>query len=226
MKNTKQIALIDLMVNNMKYKLKICGMKYAANIADVAALQPDYLGFIFYAKSPRFINDVSAELIKYVPPSIKTTGVFVDENIELVKATVFKCQLKAVQLHGNESVNYCEEIKLTGVEVIKAFGINEDFDFSKLLNYVNVVDYFLFDTQTPQHGGSGKVFDWKLLQNYTLNKPYFLSGGIDLNHVDTINEIEDPRLYALDINSKFEIEPGLKDTPKIKEFINKLNIML
>ena len=204
----------------MKLKLKVCGMKQAANIAAVAELHPDYLGFIFYPKSPRFISEVSAELIKYIPSSIKTTGVFVDEELETVKAHIFKYNLKAVQLHGHENEEYCKEIKLTGVEVIKAFGLNEGFDFSQLLSYLSAVDYFLFDTQTPQHGGSGKVFDWKLLQNYTLDKPYFLSGGVDLDHVETIKEIDDSRLYALDINSKFELEPGLKDVEKIKKFIN------
>ncbi|MES2653013.1 MAG: phosphoribosylanthranilate isomerase [Bacteroidota bacterium] len=206
----------------MKLKLKICGMKHAANIAAVAELHPDYMGFIFYQKSPRFISEVSAELIKYIPSSIKTTGVFVDEELEIVKAYIFKYNLKAVQLHGKESEAYCEEIKLTGVEVIKAFGLNENFEFSQLESYLKVVDYFLFDTQTPNHGGSGKVFDWKLLQNYILNKPYFLSGGIDLNHAESIKEINDPRLYALDINSKFEIEPGLKSIDKIKEFKQQL----
>ncbi len=204
--------------DKMKIKLKVCGMKHAANIAAVAELQPNYLGFIFYEKSPRFISDVSAELIKYIPPSIKTTGVFVDEDIEVVKASIFKYQLKAVQLHGEESEKYCEIIKLTGVELIKAFGINEDFNFSQLCPYLAVVDYFLFDTQTAQHGGSGKVFNWELLKNYRLDKPYFLSGGIDLQHAEQIKEINDPRLYAVDINSKFEIEPGLKNVERIKEF--------
>ncbi|MEJ5996287.1 phosphoribosylanthranilate isomerase [Pedobacter sp. Du54] len=203
----------------MKLKLKVCGMKHAANIAAVAELHPDYLGFIFYPKSPRFISEVSAELIKYIPSSIKTTGVFVGEDIETVKAYIFKYNLKAVQLHGKENTEYCKEIKLTGVELIKAFGITEDFDFSQLVSYLNVVDYFLFDTQTPQHGGSGKVFDWRVLENYTLDKPYFLSGGIDLEHIGKLKEISDKRLYAVDINSKFELEPGLKDVKRIKEFV-------
>ena len=193
-------------------------MKQATNIAAVAELQPDYLGFIFYQKSPRFINEVSAELIKYIPSSIKTTGVFVDEELETVKTYIFKYNLKAVQLHGKESETYCQEIKLTGVEVVKAFGLDNDFDFNQLLSYSSTIDYFLFDTQTPAHGGSGKVFDWKLLENYALNVPYFLSGGIDIAHAKTIKEINDSRLYALDINSKFELAPGLKDVEKIKEF--------
>lgn len=207
----------------MKLKLKICGMKQASNILAVAALQPDYMGFIFYPQSPRFISEISAELIKYVPPSIRTTGVFVDEDLETVKAYLIKYNLKAVQLHGQESVEYCAALKETGVEVIKSFGIGPDFDFEQLISYQTVVDTFLFDTQTPAHGGSGKVFDWTLLEKYTLNKPYFLSGGIDLQHAVTINGIDDPRLYAIDINSRFELEPGLKDVVKLKEFIQALD---
>lgn len=207
----------------MKLKIKVCGMKQAANIAAVAELQPDYLGFIFYQKSPRFIPEVSAELIKYVPSTIKTTGVFVNEDVQIVKQHIIKYNLKAIQLHGNEGFIYCKELKLAGVEVIKAFGVDENFDFEKLSVYLNVVEYFLFDTQTPAHGGSGKVFDWGLLQNYKFEKPYFLSGGIDLLHTSAIKQIIDPRLYALDVNSKFELEPGLKDIEKLKEFFKEMN---
>ena len=205
-------------------KLKICGMKFAANIAAVAGLKPDYLGFIFYDKSPRYIRDVSAELIKYVPSEVKTVGVFVDEDLEIVKKKINLYQLKAVQLHGSETPEYCAELKATfnNLEVIKAFGLDEDFDFSNLDAYKNVVDFFLFDTKTKAHGGSGKTFDWNILESYTLDKPYFLSGGIDLGHVDVIVGINDERLYGLDINSRFETEPGVKDVERIKAFVTKL----
>lgn len=207
----------------MSFKIKVCGMRQAANVAEVANLHPAYMGFIFYEKSPRFINEVSAELIKYVPKEIKTTGVFVDEELAVVKSLVRKHQLKAVQLHGAESVAYCSELRDLNVEVIKAFGVHPEFDFKILEAYDAVVDYFLFDTQTPIHGGSGKVFDWKLLHNYHLQKPYFLSGGIDLSHTDQIKQIADERLYAIDINSKFELEPGLKDVNQLKAFFESLN---
>lgn len=203
----------------MELKLKICGMTQAANIAAVAALQPDYMGFIFYQKSPRCISQVSAELIKYVPLAIKTTGVFVNEELPIVKQHIAKHNLKAVQLHGTESADFCAQLKQTGVEVIKAFGVDANFDFSQLQPYLNEVDYFLLDTQTPAHGGSGKVFDWRLLDHYTLEKPFFLSGGIDLLHVAAIKAIQNRWLYAVDINSKFEFEPGLKNVEKIKKFI-------
>ncbi|WP_343532101.1 phosphoribosylanthranilate isomerase [Pedobacter sp.] len=206
----------------MKMKIKVCGMKHAANIAGVANLRPDYLGFIFYPKSPRYISEVSAELIKYVPVDIKTVGVFVNEEINEVKLKVAKYQLKAVQLHGAESVDYCAELKILGVEVIKAFGVHPEFDFKQLEPYALVVDYFLFDTQTPVHGGSGKVFDWQLLEKYQLDKPYFLSGGIGLEHAQQITGIQDARLYAIDVNSKFELEPGLKDVEQLKEFFDNV----
>lgn len=205
-----------------KFKLKVCGMKLAANIAAVAALRPDYLGFIFYDKSPRLISDVSAELIKYIPAEIKTVGVFVDEELDVVKKKINLYQLKAVQLHGSESPGYCAALKsiFGEIEVIKAFGVDGDFDFNVLKEYMDAVDFFLFDTKTKVHGGSGKTFDWKMLDNYKLDKPYFLSGGIDLQHAAAIKQIEDSKLYALDINSRFEVEPGVKDVEKVKAFIN------
>lgn len=208
-----------------KFKLKVCGMKLAANIAAVAALRPDYLGFIFYDKSPRLISDVSAELIKYIPAEIKTVGVFVDEELDVVKKKINLYQLKAVQLHGSESPGYCAALKsiFGEIEVIKAFGVDEDFDFNVLKEYMDAVDFFLFDTKTKAHGGSGKTFDWKILDDYKLDKSYFLSGGIDLQHAAAIKQIEDSKLYALDINSRFEVEPGVKDVEKVKAFINILS---
>ncbi|MCX2575003.1 phosphoribosylanthranilate isomerase [Pedobacter sandarakinus] len=206
-------------------KLKVCGMTLAANIASVAALKPDYLGFIFYEKSPRFISNVSAELIRYIPQEIKTVGVFVDEALSSIKEKVKLYQLKAVQLHGNETVEDVQDLKNTfsQLEIFKAFGIAEDFDFAKLAVYEDNVDYFLFDTKTKTHGGSGKTFDWGILSRYTLEKPYFLSGGIDLQHAASIKQITDERLFGLDINSRFEIEPGQKDVERIKQFIRSFS---
>ena len=208
-----------------KFKLKVCGMKLAANVAAVAALRPDYLGFIFYDKSPRLISDVSAELIKYIPAEIKTVGVFVDEELDVVKKKINLYQLKAVQLHGSEPPEYCAALKsiFGEIEMIKAFGVGEDFDFNVLKEYMDAVDFFLFDTKTKAHGGSGKTFDWKMLDNYKLDKPYFLSGGIDLQHAAAIKQIKDSKLYALDINSRFEVEPGVKDVEKVEAFINILS---
>lgn len=206
----------------MELKIKVCGMSQASNIAAVADLQPDYLGFIFYPKSPRAISKVSAELIKYVPESIKTVGVFVNEDLEIVVDNILQFKLKAIQLHGSEEPAYCEALKEYGVEVIKAFGVGEGFEFDLLERYLKVVDYFLFDTQTEQHGGSGKQFDWSLLENYKLDKPYFLSGGIGLEQVEQVKDIDDYRFIAVDVNSKFEIQPGLKDIDKLKQFFKNI----
>jgi phosphoribosylanthranilate isomerase len=203
-------------------KLKVCGLTQAANVAAVAQLHPNYMGFIFYEKSPRYISEISAELIPYVPNGIKTVGVFVNEEIDKVKEHIMKYQLKAVQLHGNESPNYCAELRQFNIEIIKAFGISETFDFTILSPYDAVVDYFLFDTQSKKHGGSGKTFDWNLLANYPLDKSYFLSGGIGPEHINFIKNISDERLYAIDVNSRFEVQPGLKNVDELEEFFEKL----
>ena len=212
-------------MQNRSLRIKVCGMKYAANIAEVADLHPDYLGFIFYEKSPRHISEVSSELIKYIPEEIKTVGVFVDENLTVVKQKVANLNLKAVQLHGTESVEFCNDLKEVhpSLEIIKAFGIDETFDFSKLNVYANVVDFFLFDTKTSAHGGSGKKFNWEILSKYNLSIPYFLSGGIDIEQIKDIKAVSDDRLVAVDINSKFEVEPGLKDVIKLRLFMESMN---
>ncbi|WP_457270299.1 phosphoribosylanthranilate isomerase [Pedobacter sp. UYEF25] len=195
-------------------------MKYASNIAALADLKPDYLGFIFYDKSPRNVSDVSSELIRYIPKEIKTVGVFVDENLENVMRKVADLDLSAVQLHGRESSEYCLALKnhFSSLEIIKAFGVDNAFEFAMLESYEEAVDFFLFDTKTSMHGGSGKQFDWTILEHYKLNKPYFLSGGIDSCHVPDILNVDDERLVAVDVNSKFEVEPGLKNIAKLEEF--------
>jgi phosphoribosylanthranilate isomerase len=208
----------------MKAKLKICGMRDPDNIRAVIELQPDYMGFIMYKGSKRFIAGLDPSFVNSIPETIKTTGVFVDEELDTVKNAVQLYGFKAIQLHGNESPEYCNALKVNlnqldiSTEVIKAFGIDDSFDFSILSAYENVVDYFLFDTQTPEHGGSGKAFNWKLLQNYQLQKPYFLSGGIGLENVPELLEISDSRCYAIDVNSRFEAAPAFKDIAKLTEF--------
>ncbi|MCK5637993.1 MAG: phosphoribosylanthranilate isomerase, partial [Flavobacteriaceae bacterium] len=155
-------------------KLKICGMKYPDNIKSVATLQPDYLGFIFYEKSKRNFDGIIPE----IPNQIKKTGVFVNATKEFILEKVKRYNLKVVQLHGNESVSFCKEMRQNNIEVIKVFSVGEVFDFDQLKVYENVCDYFLFDTKGKEKGGNGITFNWKLLDNYSSNKPYFLSGGI------------------------------------------------
>lgn len=199
-------------------KLKVCGLR--DNVQEVAKLCPDYVGFIFYKKSPRYVGD------RFTAPkmssTIKKVGVFVNESIENVIEIVRKYQLDYVQLHGEESVQYCRECQKEGFGVIKAFGIGEGFDFKQLTPFKSVVDFFLFDTKTASYGGSGKTFNWKLLQNYDLKKEYFLSGGISLKNLSELGKIDLEKVHALDVNSRFEIEPGLKDPKMILQFQSEL----
>jgi len=196
-------------------KIKVCGMKYKDNIEAVASLQPDYLGFIFYSKSARHFNNSIPEL----PESIKKVGVFVDEELDIVTGKIKKYNLQAVQLHGSESPEYCAAIK--GVEVIKVFSIKNEFNFKTLLVYEANCDYFLFDTKGKLPGGNGYTFNWDILKNYPSTKPYFLSGGIGLNEIEKIKQFKKSSAskycYAIDVNSKFEIEPGLKNIEELEK---------
>ena len=199
-------------------------MRDPANIQAVVALQPDYLGFIFYPGSKRYVADLDVQVMDAIPGNIRKTGVFVDASLESIAAVVSSYRLSAVQLHGSEDADFANALKnaFPHVEVIKAFGLHEAFDFSVLTAFEPVIDYFLFDTQTAEHGGSGRKFDWTLLNDYNLNLPYFLSGGIGLESLQAIREVSDPRLYAIDINSKFELAPALKDVAALTEFKHQL----
>lgn len=208
-------------------KLKICGMKYQDNIKDVANLQPDYLGFIFFKGSKRNFTEDIPEL----PEKIKKTGVFVNATIGEIFNTVLKYKLSAIQLHGEESVAYCHELKqkfeaIKALEIIKVFSVGDSFDFKLLLSYEEVCDYFLFDTKGKERGGNGITFDWKILQQYPSKKPFFLSGGIGLDEMDSLKAFltsdASRYCYAIDVNSKFEIEPGLKKIDELKMFIRLL----
>ena len=203
-------------------RLKICGMKYQDNILDVAALNPDYMGFIFYKNSERHITTS----IPNLPKTIKKVGVFVNESIENIKNTIEKYRLDAIQLHGQEPPEFCKQLKNEALEIIKVFSIKNEFDFNQLNRYEPYVNYFLFDTKGPNPGGNGFCFDWSVLEHYNANKPYFLSGGIGLEQIESLNTFKKSaaakQCYAIDINSKFELKPGLKDNIKLKNFIEQL----
>lgn len=205
-------------------KLKICGMKYPDNILEVGSLLPDYMGFIFWEKSARYFDGTLPTL----PQSIKKIGVFVNANKEEIEAQVLKHDLQAVQLHGQESVAFCHELKNTlanTTEIIKVFSVDDTFDFNQLEPFETVCDYFLFDTKGKLPGGNGTTFDWKVLEQYPSQKPFFLSGGIGLDEIDLVKQIlkTDLPIYAIDVNSKFEIEAGLKDKEKLDRFKQKIN---
>ena len=201
-------------------KLKICGMKYNDNISLISKLNPDYMGFIFYNKSKRFFDN---EPIPKVNKNIKKVGVFVNPEIEYLNFIIKKYNLDMVQLHGNEKPDFISQIR--DVKIIKAFSINKNFNFNSIENYMKC-DYFLFDTKGKMPGGNGISFDWKILRKYSLNKPFFLAGGIRFSNIKKIknffnSEISD-NCFALDINSHFELDKGIKDFQLIKKFINEL----
>ena len=202
----------------MALKIKVCGMKYQSNIKALANLSPDYMGFIFYPPSKRFIGvEFEKQDITHLHPDIKKTAVFVDAQLHEVIEFSHIYGIKTLQLHGNESPEFCAALQQKDFTVIKAFGIDENFDFSILESYQNVVDFFLFDTKTINHGGSGEIFDWQALANYKLNKPFFLSGGLSLENLEQALGLKHEQFYGLDLNSKFEIEPGLKDIEKLNK---------
>jgi phosphoribosylanthranilate isomerase len=205
-------------------KLKICGMKYPDNILEVGSLLPDYLGFIFWEKSARYFDGT----IPTLPQSIKKIGVFVNASKEEIVAQVLKHDLQAVQLHGHESIAFCKELKNTladTIEIIKVFSVDDTFDFNQIEPFETVCDYFLFDTKGKLPGGNGTAFDWKVLEQYPSQKPFFLSGGIGLDEIDLVKQIlkTDLPIFAIDVNSKFEIEAGLKNKEKLDRFKQKIN---
>ncbi len=194
-------------------------MRDPDNIREVLKLSPDYLGFIFYPKSPRFVKDYPA--VDF-PSSVKKVGVFVNASEREIGEKRISFGLDVLQLHGDESPELCHILKQSGVEIIKVFRVDENFDFELPRKYEDFVDYFLFDTATKDFGGSGKKFDWRLLKGYNNARPIFLSGGIGPDDSASILEIEGLNIKAIDINSCFEIEPALKDVETLKRFISEL----
>ena len=202
-------------------KIKICGLKFESNILGLSKLEPDYMGFIFWEKSKRLVIDSTPNLSQ---TKIKKTGVFVNADFEKIKDKVRVHKLEAIQLHGLESPEFCEKIKNLGVEIIKAFSIDENFNFNVLEKYELCSDYFLFDTKGKSPGGNGISFDWEILRNYKYEKKFFLSGGISIESINAIKKIKKLSLplFCVDINSRFELNPGEKNIELIKSFKNRL----
>lgn len=217
--------------------IKICGMKKAENVREAAALHPDYLGFIFYEKSPRNFQGEIPE----IDPNIKKTGVFVNAPVNFIIAKVEKYKFQAIQLHGNETPEFCTELKVAlnetksyknsaSTEIIKVFSIKDEFDFNRLKPFEGKVDYFLFDSKGKNKGGNGITFNWEILKDYPSSTPFFLSGGIGLEEVEQIAEFQtylqkigkENLLVAIDVNSRFEIEPGVKNIEDLALFKKNL----
>ena len=197
-------------------KIKVCGLKDDENIKAVTALRPDYMGFIFYGPSPRFVGKLPAQILDNIPPYIEKTAVFVNENAEIINELINQYNFDIVQLHGGESPEFCALFK-NKITVFKAFGISSDFDFEQLKEYANSVDFFLFDAKTEIYGGSGETFDWAILDKYKLNVPFFLSGGIGPDNIEEVKNISHPQFYGIDLNSKFETIPGIKNIEKLEQ---------
>ena len=208
----------------MDLKLKICGMKEPDNIRQVMEYRPDYLGFIFYPHSPRYAgNDIEKLGKTDIPSSIQKAGVFVNDVPDVVKHISSTMSLDLVQLHGNEPVSECEEYKTSGLKVVKVFSVGEDFEFEIMEPYIGHVDYFLFDTRGKYYGGNSIPFDWAIIEKYPFRIPFFLGGGIGIENIDLVTQIENPFLFALDANSMLESSPGYKDPGKVKLFREKFD---
>lgn len=212
----------------MDLKLKICGMREPENIGEIAALHPDYLGLIFYEASPRYVQKDIGNL----DPEIRKTGVFVNASKEFILDKVEQYGLSAIQLHGEESPEFCRDLKQhyaakgEDLQLIKVFSIKETFDFDLLKDYESGADFFLFDTKGREKGGNGIRFNWEVLKSYPSSVPFFLSGGIGPEEVADIaafyrlfeEKNREKIFYGIDVNSKFETAPGLKDAARLKTF--------
>ena len=202
-------------------RLKVCGMRELENISALSELDPNYIGFIFWSESSRFVNKKTPPLDK----KIIKTGVFVDATFDYILTKIKEHQLDAVQLHGQESCSYCKVIKDYGLKVIKSFSLKNTFDFNTLEDYENSCDYYLFDTKGKLPGGNGFNFDWKILNEYPSQKPFFLSGGIGVDNLNEIKKLVKTKLpiHAIDVNSKFETAPGNKNIELLKKFKKEID---
>ncbi|ROI14745.1 phosphoribosylanthranilate isomerase [Epilithonimonas hominis] len=211
-----------------QFQVKVCGLTKLNQIKELIDLKVDFLGFIFYEKSPRYVlNHLSLEQISEINHQAKV-GVFVNEDLEKIIEISGQADLNFIQLHGNETEEFISELrqklnlKIGIIKVIRIGNLTENLE-SKILNLKSKIDYLLFDTDSKAFGGTGKTFDWNFLNEIKIPIPYFLSGGISLENIHQLSTINH-QPFALDINSKFEIEPGNKDINKIKEFIKLYNV--
>ncbi len=196
---------------------KVCGMKYQQNIDQLAELPADWMGLIFHPKSPRFVQHDLNLAVK----EIKKIGVFVDAEEKFIDHQITKYRLNGLQFHGEESADFCNLFRGRNLILIKAFSVDDNFDFDQTKTYLDKVDYFLFDTKSMLPGGSGRRFNWSVLNKYKFTQPFFLSGGISGEHVGDLKNFSHPQWVGIDVNSKFEEKPGLKNIRKLKKFRNE-----
>ena len=215
-------------------------MRDARNIREVSQLGVDMIGMIFYPKSPRYVEMQSSHagiIPDYAKEDINIkssksparVGVFVDDMVQNIVTRVVNYHLDYVQLHGNEPREMCENLRLTldpdirpGIKIIKAISVSDALDIQKYKEYVGAVDLFLFDTKCKTVGGSGQQFDWQVLEQYDGEVPFLLSGGIGPEDASRLQAFHHPKYIGIDLNSRFEIEPGVKDVEKLKGFLNAM----
>jgi phosphoribosylanthranilate isomerase len=204
-------------------KIKVCGITRKEDLQRLVEYQVNYAGFIFYEKSPRFAAPrIDARTVREIA-GIKKVGVFVNASLEQVQRTILDYGLNMVQLHGDETPAFCAVIR-EKVPVIKAFRVGENVNWEELLGaYLPVTDYFLFDTEAGKaYGGTGKRFNWELLQTYPYTHPFYLSGGIGLEETPALLQLQLPALFAVDVNSRFEEQPGVKNMEKVRLFTDQI----
>ena len=210
------------MINN-GLKLKVCGMRDVENVSDVAALNLDYMGFIFYLKSPRFVGALSENMVYYLKnKGIEPVAVFVNASVAFVSQISELYGFTSVQLHGHETPETCMDLRAKGLQVLKAFNIADFSDMQKTETYQDCCDYFLFDTKSALPGGSGHPFDWNILKGYAGTTPFFLSGGIGPDDAEKVRLFDHAMLFGIDLNSRFETAPALKDVSLLNSFIDQL----
>ena len=213
-----QACLSSVEREQARPQVKVCGMRDAENIREVSALGIDLMGFIFWEKSSRYVSEPP----KYLPDNCKRVGVFVDAPLDVIRQHIQDYHLDLIQLHGHESPEFIRE--LSGIGVIKAFNIATIDDLAQTTPYEGLVDYFLFDAKGKLVGGNGSQFDWSVLEAYKGSTPFLLSGGIGPDDADRIRAFHHERCIGIDLNSRFELAPALKDVTALKEFIKKIKI--
>lgn len=203
-------------------KVKVCGLNDPENIQSLPLNDIDFLGFIFYPKSPRKVTFQPDKSLMQITSTHQRTGVFVNAPFSIIMRNVLSYGLNTIQLHGEESPGFCEEMQDQGLKVIKVFSSHENFDFRKVAPYEAVVDYFLFDTPTRAYGGSGRQFDWSVLKGYNGHVPFFLSGGIGPDDGAQIKAFHHNKFAGIDLNSRFEVRPGVKDSLQLMKFLKEV----
>lgn len=198
--------------------VKVCGMRDPQNIEAIENMGANWMGFIFYTKSPRFVDTKPL----YLPTKAKRVGVFVNEATDTIRYISEQYQLDIVQLHGSETPDECAELQEAELTVMKALQVKDKFPTALSKSYQQACRYLLFDTQTKGYGGSGNKFDWHILADYHGDTPFLLSGGISADDAQSILKINHPQLVGVDINSRFETQPGIKNVALVQQFINQI----